>query len=193
MDQIIASKNSKNIWLIAILIVIIGVLLGGGIYFSQKISLQDNQATDLQNKVATLEQDKKTLQGETATLQSQLDKNPQSQNLNYTNDQYGFSLNFPASWDGYKIKQREINWGMPAGTSTSFDFGFDAQDSIFNISVLTLSQWSQIQAQEGPKPTFLGSNSSYVFVYDLSQYAANDAMSARRNEVASVVATFKLK
>lgn len=184
-----------KIWLMAVIIIIFGILIGGLVYFSQKMATQNKQISDFQNQITQLNTEKNDLQSLVLSLQNQLNnlKPVPPQTLTYTNDQYKFTLNFPATWSGYKVKQRDISWGGATGTSASFDFGFDAQDSIFNISILTHSQWSQLQTQEGPKPTYLGSNPNYVFAYDLSQYAANDTMAARRNEVSNIVSTFKLK
>jgi len=178
----------------AVIIIIFGILIGGLVYFSQKLAMQNKQIADFQNQVNQLNTEKNDLQTLVLNLQNQLNnqKTPQPQNLTYTNDKYNFTLTFPSSWVGYKAGFRQVNWGT-IGSADSYDFGFDAQDSIFNIGVISHAQWSAIQTQGGPIPTFVGSNANYVFVYSMSQYAANDTMAARRNEVAGIVSTFKLK
>jgi protein involved in sex pheromone biosynthesis len=88
----------------------------------------------------------------------------QPQNIVYTNSTYGFTLSFPQTWKDYTAKSRTIDWGT-FGTSDSVDFGFEAQDSLFNISVHTKSQWQKLKSEEGPTPTYLGENSQYIFGY----------------------------
>lgn len=111
--------------------------------------------------------------------------------MKYTNNTYGFSLDFPGTWKGYTAKNRTLDWGV-GGTSDSIDFGFLAQDALFNVSVHTKSQWQKIKSGEGPIPTYLGENSQYVFGYTLAQYSANDAMAARINEIKDIIKTFKV-
>ncbi|MFH1233263.1 MAG: hypothetical protein V1649_01270 [Patescibacteria group bacterium] len=98
----------------------------------------------------------------------------------------------PNTWIGYSAIHRQINWGVPINTTDSLDFGFPAQDSIFNISIFTKNQWNNLQSMEGPKPSYLGENSQYVFAYDISQFATNDEMVQRRSEILSIVSTFRL-
>lgn len=111
--------------------------------------------------------------------------------IKYTNKTYGFSLEFPSTWKGYTAKNRILDWGVP-GTSDSIDFGFLAQEGVFNVSMPTKSQWQKVRDEEGPMPTYLGENSQYVFGYALAQYAPNDAMLARMKEVSDIMKTFKL-
>lgn len=111
----------------------------------------------------------------------------------YNHSTYGFSLTFPSTWSAYSSAARSIEWGDPIGSTDSIDFGFAAQDSIFNISIFTPSQWSDLQSLGGPMPSYLGANSQYVFAYDMAQFAANDEMAARRTEVSGITATFRLQ
>lgn len=111
----------------------------------------------------------------------------------YNNSTYDFALTFPATWQGYSSTSRAISWGSPIGTTDSIDFGFPAQDSIFNISIFTPAQWTDLQSLGGPMPSYLGENSQYVFAYDMSQFAANDTMADRRDEVSNITRTFRLQ
>lgn len=110
--------------------------------------------------------------------------------IEYINNTYGFSLEFPDTWKGYTAKNRTIDWGV-LGTNDSVDFGFSAQDALFNVSIHTKSQWQKIKSGEFPMPTYLGENSQYVFVYSVTQYSANDAMVARINEIKDIIKTFQ--
>lgn len=115
----------------------------------------------------------------------------QPQNIVYTNSTYGFTLTFPQTWKDYTAKSRTLNWGT-SNTSDSVDFGFSAQNSLFNISVHSKSQWQKIKSEEGPTPTYLGENNQYIFGYATAQYVANDTIVARMSEVKNVVKTFKV-
>jgi len=114
-------------------------------------------------------------------------------NGKYENSEYGFSLNFPKTWEGYTTKNRTVDW-KPDGTSDSIDFGFPIQDSLFNISMHTKDQWQEIKSvEEGPTPGYLGENSQFIFGYSGTQYAANDTMIERTKEVPEILRSFKLK
>lgn len=113
-----------------------------------------------------------------------------SKDIVYTNSTYGFTITLPQTWKGYVTKSRTLDWGTP-GTSDSLDFGFAAQDSLFNISIHTKAQWQAIKAGEGPTPTYLGENAKYIFGYATAQFAANDAMIARMKETQGILKTFK--
>lgn len=143
-----------------------------------------NQQTKTnQDKITSTSDKQSTTTSETTT--EKIEK------ISYNNDQYGFSLEFPSSWGGYVVKNRTIDWGIP-GTSDSVDFGFSAQDSLFNISVISQDQWKKISSEEGPLPTYLGENNKYVFVYGAAQYIANNAMAARMGEIKDIIKTFKI-
>lgn len=111
--------------------------------------------------------------------------------LLYESD-YGFALELPTTWNGYKAKDNGIINGE-FGEYSSVDFGFEAQDSIFNIVMMKKDAWAKMELEEGPKPTRLGENDEYMFGYAGSQDVVNDEMAARRAEVDSIVSTFRLK
>ncbi|MFA4873199.1 MAG: hypothetical protein WC659_04660 [Patescibacteria group bacterium] len=125
----------------------------------------------------------------------------ESQNINqgaddagiivYDNAQYGFTLTLSNTWSGYATKNRTLDWGS-FGISDSIDFGFPTQDSLFNISMHTKSQWQQIKSEEDPAPTYLGESGEYVFGYSSSQGAINETMVARMREIEDIVKTFKI-
>lgn len=104
---------------------------------------------------------------------------------------YGFTITFPGVWKNYTVKNRILDW-EPAGTSDSLDFGFAAQDSLFNISIHTKAQWQSIKAEEGPTPTYLGENAKYIFGYGTAQFSADKTMTARMKEIQSILKTFKV-
>lgn len=111
--------------------------------------------------------------------------------INYESKEYGFSLSFPATWKGYVVKNRTLNLG-DLGTCDSVDFGFKAQDSLFNISMKTKDQWEKIQAEEGPKGRKLGEDEQYVFIYAHGQDSVSEEIAARMREIPDIIKTFTL-
>jgi len=73
----------------------------------------------------------------------------QPQNIVYTNSTYGFTLTFPQTWEDYTAKNRTLDWGT-LGTNDSIDFGFSAQDALFNISVHTKNMFSDMHRHKMP-------------------------------------------
>jgi hypothetical protein len=110
--------------------------------------------------------------------------------LTYTNVEYNFSIQFPETWVGYQTALRTLNWGE-LGESQSIDFGFPEQDSLFNIGVFSKAQWETISDTEGPAPIFLGENETWIFAWDRAQYAANETMAARMDEIEAILKTFE--
>ena len=113
-------------------------------------------------------------------------------NGKYENSKYGFSLDFPKTWEGYTTKERTLDW-RKFGTTDSVDFGFVVQDSLFNISMFTKDQWQEVQLNLGEVPNYLGENSQYIFGYALAQDAPSDTIKTQVNEIKDILKTFKLK
>jgi type II secretory pathway pseudopilin PulG len=204
-------KSSQNPWIIVVSIVITALVVGGVVYALQSSHLKSSeqsfqqQITLLQNQIDQLQQpqqnqNQQAMQPSTSQNQNNqpvVDPNKndnqvnQPQEIVYSNSQYGFSLTFPQTWKGYTAQNRTLNWGS-YGTSDSVDFGFSVQDSLFNVSIHTKSQWQQIKSEEGPTPTYLGENSQYVFGFATAQDAANDTIIARMKEIQNIVKTFRV-
>ena len=83
--------------------------------------------------------------------------------------EYGFTLDFPKSWEGYSAEEKEADFGF---TVTVIYFYTPEGADLFALSVFTPEQWDTVQAQEGPKPVFLGETDTYVFGWDNPQDSA---------------------
>jgi hypothetical protein len=118
-------------------------------------------------------------------------KKVETNSSSYTSEDYGFTLQFPDTWKNYLTSKRVLELGE-TGTSNSIDFGLIEQESIFNISIYTNSQWAEIQKDEGPKPTLITSNDELTFSYSTAQDASNENILTRMQEVKGIIATFKL-
>ena len=111
--------------------------------------------------------------------------------LTYSDEELGFSLELPASWEGYIAEKRELQWGA-YGVADSVDFLIDDL-SIFNLSWYTPEQWANIAASEGPIPTKLAENDEWVFAYSTAQdTSSTPATMQAGTEVDAIVASFKL-
>lgn len=107
----------------------------------------------------------------------------------YTNETHNFGLEFPETWSAYTATERELDWGN-FGTSQSVDFGLPGQDSLFNVSIHTPEQWANLEAEQGPMPTYLGKNDNYVFGYSLAQ-DFDISLTSRVEEISNIIASFE--
>lgn len=95
-------------------------------------------------------------------------------NLIYVNPKYGFTLELPARWKDYRVAER-IN--EPDGDHYAFELKLidGKYSSPFAISVHTREVWENLQAEPGPKPSYLGEKNAYVFGYSYGHDDANYA------------------
>lgn len=137
-----------------------------------------------------------------STSTSTATSKPTSTDLTYTNSTYGFTLTFPATWKGYKMKEAKltgevITYYVEVPTK---DANFSAGDSVedanyyspFAISVFTLAQWNAVQSEEGPHDTLIVKNNTYAFAWSQANGvpASDFTMSA---DIKTIIASFKLK
>lgn len=188
-------QSSKSVWITIGILLVIAIIIGGGIYAWKQSAVQSTEQP-VQKQIVSLQNEAEQQQNVAEQLnQEESNQNQQvtqPQNIVYTNSTYGFTFTFPQTWREYTTDDRILDWGL-FGTSNSIDFSLSDQDSLFNVSVYTKSQWQKIQSEGGPAPTYLGENDQYVFGYATAQYAANDTMVARMEEVQDIVKTFELK
>jgi hypothetical protein len=195
--------SSSNKLFMTILLVVIAVLLGSAglyFYFQNKDSQNNTLAPEI--NITTNNDDYEIpgeedypeyeMEEEETISEEPLPLNDAPVAIFYNNSDYGFSLTFPSTWNGYFTTERTLTWGAPIGNTNSLDFGFLAQDSIFNISIFTHQQWTDLQNMEGPTPGYLGENSQYVFAHDTAQFAANAEMTSRRSEVSGILETIRI-
>lgn len=89
----------------------------------------------------------------------------QSDTKTYVNQQFGFELAFPKSWEGYKATS--------SPTQVSFSFGGSRQPfSIFSVIYWTTGEWEKISNKSGFK--VLDQTSQGVLVCDGCCFEAGD-------------------
>lgn len=120
--------------------------------------------------------------------------------LTYTNATYGFTLTFPATWKGYKMKEASI-----AGATATYYVNFPTKDasatgdstadasyfSPFAVSVYTLDQWTAAQAVDGPKDTLITKNTVYTFGWSQANGVPPTDFTLS-SDIATIIASFKL-
>ena len=163
---------AKWLWITLIIVAILG-----GFFLAWYLLLGPGKTTEVITPVATTPTTttKTTTTTTPATTGTTTTTTPvASTDLTYTNTKYGFTLTFPSTWQGYKMKEATIE-GITATyyiniptTDTSFQ-GDTAEDagyySPFVISVYTLDQWTAAQAAEGSKDTLIIKNNTYAFTW----------------------------
>ena len=118
----------------------------------------------------------------------------------YRNEEYGFALGFPVSWDGYVINDKvlqtaynhdqkkysfhEIKFLYPQSKSKSGKSG----DVYFSIGIFDRGNWSIGENDSWHK---LGENNQFVFAGLPSLGAAPDELDERMREIPDIIESFK--
>ena len=116
----------------------------------------------------------------------------------YTNSKYNFTMTLDDLWSGYTVKEETLTTAV-AGANAEIRFYLPTKDwagtannpwNPFVLSIYTPSAWAKESAQEGPIPTFLVQNDSYVIAYSTAQDSPSDGVS-QMSDIKNVVATLK--
>ncbi len=154
---------------------------------SLKSDLTDEMNQKLAENTATMKEElKKQVEASIPTTTREIDSSTWTE---YINTKYGFTVSFPDTWKDYSVKERKLNWGTN-GSSNSVDFILKNNVQMFNVTMLTKKQWTAISKLEGPKPTLLEENDTYVFAYTRAQ-DFGDLISYAK-DISEIVKTFKL-
>ena len=111
----------------------------------------------------------------------------------YTNKEYYFQLTVPYAWKGYKVIEKPSS--LKEYIIKSFDFQLPTEDpvgyaTLFSIGVYPSEQWTKIQKEEDPKPSYLDEN-EYLFGYILPSSIPED-LEDRAQETMEILTTFEL-
>ena len=149
---------------------------------SGEVQTQADEESSDEDSNSVIINDKETITQDDATQES---------GIVYKDSEYGFTLKFPKSWEGYTTVNRELDWGDSAA-SDSIDFGLLEQKELFNISVHTEKQWNEITSTGAPHPTYLGENDQYIFGWANAHDVVNEEIGKRFEEIPSIIETFEL-
>ncbi len=192
----VAPAPESNLkWLLIVLAI---VIIGGGLYYYfgiYKGSKTTVTASPSPTKSITASPSAKTSASPTSSPSKS-----SSSDLTYTNTKYGFTLTFPATWEGYKMKEAniagaEITYYINVPTTDKNATGDSTADagfySPFAISVYTLSQWNDVEASDGPHDTLITKNSQYAFGWSHANGNPPSDFNLD-NDTAGIIASFKL-
>ena len=121
--------------------------------------------------------------------------------LAYTNEEYGFTLQFPESWKGYKAHSEPFPASLTAGLEPSANIQFDlpGTTSMFVIQVWDADVWQQFQAQGTIIPDVLARRDVLVFtgliavsVPEGGQALSEEELQSRLAEVPAIIQSFEL-
>lgn len=185
---------------IAIVVVTAGVVFGVTWYILDKMTREDQEASDklrvtLQNQIDELRG--KLTTGTTATTTAVVDTQK------YTNSEFGFQITLPNDWTGYKVLEKKVE-----GSTQTWYFELPTTDpvwkeasstneagyvSLFAISAFTDSEWDEMINAGGPTDTEIIKIGNYTFGYMGGQAGATDVAQAKRDAVKTIIQTFKVK
>ena len=115
----------------------------------------------------------------------------------YKNTDFGFEVTLTDAWKGYKVELQPISSNIGSATlvfkvptkSKNYGDGLGYAEPMI-ISVLNMKYWNKLQSEDGPKPEFLGKNSTYVFAYSFWQDPPTDLINVNL-DLNKVVSSFK--
>jgi|GEM_PF-5388865 len=93
--------------------------------------------------------------------------------LLYTNEEYGFSLDFPVIWEGYVVTPFE-DVEFVEGPGYYFGFGDSYDQTLIAVSIHTHEEWEELQSFDGPKDTYLGETEEWIFGSSASHDASEE-------------------
>lgn len=189
---------AKWLWITLIIVAILG-----GFFLAWYLLLGPGKTTEVITPITTPTTTTKTTTTTTpATTGSSTTTTPvATTDLTYSNTKYGFTLTFPASWKGYKMKEASfedatVTYYINVPTTDESATGDVTADagyySPFAISVYTLNQWSEVEKIDGPKGILIVKNNTYAFAWS----QANGVPPSDWNksaDIKTIIASFKLK
>jgi len=114
-----------------------------------------------------------------------------AEDFTYTNEEYGFTLDFPGSWSKYEGQERFLNFGA-SGSANSLDFYLEKDKLVFNIGFIEKDKWESLKDLSYYQATKLGENNEYVFGYVIPSKANADLVESLQSEIDSIQGSFQL-
>lgn len=127
------------------------------------------------------------------------EKNP----LLYESLIYGFSLDFPEAWAGYKVVEKTTEWGSFSAKTLYVALPYTDKNwiqsedtpkgyaSLFAITPFTLKQWSQVDESDKTKMTKLNQSASFVYTWTEGQAYPED-FAGKIGAINDIIKSFKL-
>ncbi|OGH67977.1 MAG: hypothetical protein A3C15_01635 [Candidatus Magasanikbacteria bacterium RIFCSPHIGHO2_02_FULL_50_9b] len=115
---------------------------------------------------------------------------PISQEIVYTNTKLGFTVIMPPKWKDFTVSQRQIDWGT--FKTNSVDIGLPGIESLFNISVMTVQEWKQLQAENLANNIGVLAQNDTVVVSGASAQSVSSEYVERFAEIGGILKTVKI-
>lgn len=192
---------AKWLWITLIIVAVLG-----GFFLAWYLLLGPGKTTEVLTPVTTPTTTTKTTTTQTTTTQTTTGSSATTTpvpttDLTYSSTAYGFTLTFPATWKGYKMKEASFDdstatyyinvpttdESMVAGSTA--DAGYY---SPFAISVYTLAQWAAVEAEEGFMATLIAKNDTYAFAWSQAN-GIQPSDWTKSADIKTIIASFKLK
>ena len=202
----------KPIWIVIITVIVTAIVTAvvvgasGYLYVDYLNQRAEDENAELQEQVDVLT-DQYTLlkKSSDATTSDSSSSSSSSSSSNvtddwktYTNTTYNFTITFTDLWSGYDVVAEKLTgseylyWVYVPTTDESYSYDKPGFVAPIAISIYSLDQWATVSATEGPKPTKVDENDTYVLAYSTWQDAPEDLLdSGLADEVTSVAKTAK--
>lgn len=111
--------------------------------------------------------------------------------LTYVNNEYGFQITFPESWQGYLVTENKY------GKGSEISFGFPEQKGLFVVGVYTKDDWEAMKEDinsgnvPGHLPEVLGKNNKYIYASVFTYEVAN-GLEKQAEDITKIENSFKL-
>jgi hypothetical protein len=115
----------------------------------------------------------------------------EQEDFTYSNEAYGFSLDFPGTWSNYEVKERVLNFGED-GSANSIDFYFEKGKAIFNIGFIEKGIWDSVKDLSYYQAIKLGETKEYVLGYAISSRADSNFVVSLQNDIDIIKASFQV-
>ncbi len=112
------------------------------------------------------------------------------ENFTYSNEEYGFGLVFPGTWQDYAVSKSIFDLGE-IGEATAINFNL-ADTNLFSIFVLDIAEWEGIQENEEYNFNFLWDTDEEVFVYSQNTTDLTEDLDARAAEITEIISSFNI-
>lgn len=175
-------KNQDGFVAVLAAIIITAILVGGGVYYMQQAKV-DTAVEDAVTKVAN------EASSEVGELKTELDElkeelDTENEWLTYINEEFGFSLKLPSTWDGYYTEAED----------DSISFGLADDRGLFYIMRFEKTEWEEWQEiiEQGDTKqigNYIDAKDDYVFAYAVT--ADNVDLNLKSDINNDIIKTFK--
>ena len=181
MDEQKEKLNWKRLLITLGLVIVTAVVIGSSVWYIMDSNMKkeriasDKSVQELRKTIRDLSETKKS---------AKLTTDVTADSKTYKNAEYGFQMPLTNNWENYTVVNSTDKYLY--GATAVYTFGLPSTDKsdsnmpsgfygLFSLILYTKSQWAELQASDGPKPTIVKENDKYVIGYSHYQIAPADA------------------